>query len=389
MKKIFLIPIVLLSVLQTFSQNTDQIVSQIIKNNPTLQALTTSNNADRVGNKTDLYLANPEVNFNYLFANSNTFGNRTDLSVSQSFDFPSAYVYKYQMATLKNDQLPYTYQQTLNQIVLQTKLTCCDLIYYNLLLKEYQKRYDIAVKIASATKRKFESGESTMLEVNKAELNKFTISKEIERIQLEKELFLNQLVGLNGNIPLQFEDTLFILQQIPSDFEQWVSQVEQRDPTLKLMKLEIEWYEKQKKYAIAMSLPKFKVGYMSELMSNQDFRGVSFGMSIPLWENKNKIKYAKLKTEAIQNYEMAKKIQFYNHLKALHTKTITLQNSLFEYELNLAMYNNMDLLNMALENGEIDLIHFMMEQSFYYESLENLLEMKRDLSKAVAEMSIY
>jgi len=150
--------------------------------------------------------------------------------------------------------------------------------------------------------------------------------------------------------------------------------------------LEIELSEKQENLNYAMSLPKFKAGYMSEFTAGQDFQGVSFGISIPLWENKNKIKYAKLKTEAIQNYESANKLQYYNSLKSLHSTAIALQKSVNEYETNLQTFNNSELLYKTLEKGEIDLINYIMELSFYYESYSNLLEMKRELQKTVAQM---
>ncbi len=58
----------------------------------------------------------------------------------------------------------------------------------------------------------------------------------------------------------------------------------------------------------AEALPKFHTGYLSETVIDQKFQGISVGMSIPLWENKNKVQYAKanvLATESIvANYKL-------------------------------------------------------------------------------------
>lgn len=389
MKKIIIISITMLSVLQLFSQNTDSVIYQIQRNNITLKAFAKSNTADSVGNRTDIYLQNPEIGFNYLFGSPSNLGNRTDFSVLQTFDFPTVYIHKSKISNLKNEQLKYSYQQQSKAIVLQTKLLCIDLVYYNLLIKEYTKRFENAEKIAKSYKTKFEIGEANILERNKAELNKLNTTKALEKLNIEKTALLNELVGLNGNIPITFNDTVFIENQIPLDFEQWYAEAEKRNPMLAWLKLEIELSEKQQKLNVAQSMPKFKAGYMSEFTANQDFQGISFGISIPLWENKNKIKYAKLKTEAVQNYENANKLQYYNLLKKLHSKAISLQKSVNEYKSNLQTFNNSELLYKALEKGEIDLVNYIMELSFYYESYSNLLEMERELQKVIAEMYQY
>ncbi len=379
----------MLSGSQIFSQNTDSIISQITRNNITLKALAKSNTADSVGNRTDIYLQNPEIGFNYIFGNPSGVGNRTDFSVLQTFDFPTTYIYKSQISDLKNEQLQYSYQQQYKTIVLQTKLLCIDLIYYNLLIKEYQNRYVNAEKIAKSYKSKFDIGEANILEYNKAELNKLNTSKELELLEIEKNALLNELIGLNGNIPITFSDTVFFENQISIDFEQWYAEAEKRNPMLSWLKLEIELSEKQENLNSAMSLPKFKAGYMSEITTGQNFQGISFGISIPLWENKNKTKYAELKTEAMQNYENANKLQYYNSLKMLHAKALALQKSINEYETNLQAFNNSELLYKALEKGELDLINYIMELSFYYESYSNLLDMEREMQKITAQMYQY
>lgn len=389
MKKIFIIQILMLTVLQIFSQNIESIISQVTTNNPTLKTLSKSNSADSAGNKSGIYLQNPEVGFNYLSGNPSTIGNRKDFSIMQTFDFPTAYIYKSQISEKKNEQLQYAYESQYRSIVLQTKLVCIDLIFYNLLIKEYTKRLENAQQIAASYKLKFDVGEANILEYNKAELNKLNTALELEKLQAEKNALLNQLIGLNGNIAITFDDTIFFESQIPEDFEQWYAEAESRNPVLRWMKLGIEITEKQENLNLAMSLPKFKTGYMSEFTTGESFQGVSVGISIPLWENKNKYKYARLNTEAMQNYEIENRLSYYSTLKILHTKAVSLQKSVNEYESQIQSFSNSDLLYRAFEKGEIDLIDYIRELSFYFESTQKLLELKTDLQKVMAELNKY
>ncbi|HAN76400.1 MAG TPA: transporter [Bacteroidales bacterium] len=389
MKKIISIILILLSVSQIFSQNTEAVISQITQNNSTLKALAKSNAADSVGNRTDIYLQNPEVGFNYLYGNPSVIGNRTDFSITQPFDFPTAYRYKKQVANLKNAQLKYTFQEQYKAIILQAKLTCIDLVYCNILINEYRKRFENAELIANSYKRKFDLGETNIMERNKAEINKLNSASELEKLQIEKTALLSELIGLNGNTPVTFDDTIFSENQISVDFETWYAEAEKRNPLLNRLKLEVEGTEKQENLSLALSLPKFSAGYMSERSIGEDFQGITVGISVPLFENKNKLKYAQLKTEAAKNYEIANKLQFYNALKMLHSKAITLQKSVAEYERNLQTFNNSELLYKALEKGEINLITYISELSFQYESNRNLLDLKKELQKTMAELNQY
>ena len=83
------------------------------------------------------------------------------------------------------------------------------------------------------------------------------------------------------------------------------------------------------------------------------------------------------------------KVQLYNQLKVLHTKAIELQNSSSDYQLKLQSLNNSELLKKALGKGGISLIDYILELSIYYESVSNLLELKRDMNKTIAVLNQY
>jgi len=136
-------------------------------------------------------------------------------------------------------------------------------------------------------------------------------------------------------------------------------------------------------------MPKFQAGYMSESLVGQDFKGVTVGLSIPLWENKNTVKYAKANAIALENTASDNKMQLYSHLKVLHTKAISLQNNVSDYQSKLQLFNNSDLLKKALDKGEITLINYILELSIYYESVNNLLILERDMNKTIAELNQY
>lgn len=371
-----------------YSQSSvENILSEIKKNSTTLQALRKNADAEKIGNKTGIYLQNPEIEFNYLWGNPSAIGNRSDVRVTQTFDFPSAYKYKNRISENKNEQAELEYQKQKKELLLQTRLICNQLVFQNALKAELQERYNQAESISSAYKSKFDLGETNILEYNKAGLNLLNVEKELESVEIERNYLLSELKRFNGGIPIDFPDDSFQTVQIPIDFEQWYLEAEQNNPVLSWLKQEIEISENREKLNRAMSLPKLQTGYMSEKTVAEHFQGVTVGLSIPLWENKNIVKYAAAQTLALQSMAADNKLRFYNQLKTLHAKAVDIQKNASDYRSKLQTFNNSELLEKALDGGEINLIDYMLELSIYFESKTKVLEMEKELNNTLAELN--
>ncbi len=390
MKRAILISAIVVLGFNLFAQNNiNNVLTEIEKNNTTLSAYRKSVDAEKIGNKTGLTPQNPEVEFNYLWGNPSAIGNRTDFSVKQSFDFPTVYSYKNQISNLKNEQAELEYKKQRNDVLYQTQLVCVKLTYYNALNVELSKRHANAIKVAEAYKTKYSTGDIGILDYNKAQVNLLNSSKELESNVIERNALLSELATLNGGKAINFPDSLFSNQTIPADFEQWYAQSEANNPLLQWVKQEIAIFEKQVKLNTANSFPKFYGGFMSEKVVGQQFQGVTVGITIPLWENKNTVKYAKAKIIAMQSVEADTKLQFYNSMKATHSKVISLQTNVTDYRSKLAMYSSSELLEKAFIKGEISLTEYMYELSLYYESMYKLLEMEMNYNIAFAELNRY
>lgn len=373
-----------------FAQNNvDEVMMQIEKNNTTLSAFRKSADAQKVGNKTGIFLQNPEIEFNYLWGNPSSIGNRTDFSIRQSFDFPTVYKFKNQISNFKNEQAELEYQKQKNELMFQAKNTCIELIYINALKMELSKQLNHAQSIAKSYKSKFDAGDANILEFNKAQLNLLNLSAKIELQDIERAALLSELTQMNGGVAIQFTDGEYQTPLIPTDFEQWYTQHEQNNPLLSWLRQELEISKKQVSLNKALSLPKVQAGYMSETVVGQRFRGISVGLSIPLWENRNTVKYAKANAIALESVTADNKVQLYNQLKTLHRKAISLQSNVTEYRSKLQLFNSSDLLKKALDKGEISLIEYIMELSIYYENVNRMLELEKDMNKAVAELNRY
>lgn len=376
----------------TFSltaQNVDDILNLIERNNTTLQASRQMAEAEKIANRTGLAPSNPAVDFAYLWGNPEAIGNRISFSVKQEFDFPSAYVYRNDMSKLKNEQAELNYEKTRQSILLETRLLCYELLYHNAVHAELEQRVQYAVKIVEAYKKSFDSGESNILEYNKAQLNLLNISKEIESNEAKRQLLLAKLATLNGGKHVPFSATDWPLDVIPVDFDEWYAQAETKNPMLAWLSKELELAKKEVRLNTANAAPKLNTGYNLDYAVGTQHQGIMVGISLPLWQDVNKVKCAKAKTVATENVLLDSKLQFYNQLKYMHTKATVLQKSFVDYREKIRDVINYEPLQNALDKGEISLIDYLMECTIYYDSYIKMLQLRKDAGVAYAEFAVY
>lgn len=367
----------------------ENVLLEIESNNTKLSAFRNLNKAQKLENKTGIFLENPELGFNYLWGDPAAMGNRKDFSVSQSFDFPTAYGIKKEIADVKNIQSDLNFELNRKTILYQAKTICNQLVYLNALNDALTTRMKHAEAISLAYKAKFEMGEINILENNKARFNLLNTQKELEVNETEREVLLAELTTLNGGKRISFIQNTFSPVNLPVDFANWYSDYESKNLILQQANNEIGISEKQIKLSKALSLPKFSGGYMSESVVGESFKGVSLGMSIPLWEKKNTVKLATAQQQVALQLVTDKKVQSYNQLKGQYKKAITLQKTLVGYREALQTVNSTELLKKALDAGELSLIEYMLELTLYYETNDKLLSLENELSQIAAGLYFF
>ncbi len=377
MKTLFLLTLIATGICTAFAQEgIDDILGRIEQSNTTLAAIRAVADAEKTGNKTGLLPPDPEVEFNYLWGNPSAIGNRTDFAILQSFDFPTAYTYRSQIATLKDEQAELEYLRQRNELFHEARMLLAGLTYHNALMAEYTIRLQHAVRMAGNYKKMLDAGEGNILDFNKAMVNRLSLASELENLEIERNMLLAGLERLNGGNAVEFSDSTFAELPLTAGFEQWVEQAGMKNPALLLLKQEVAVSKKQAQLNKALSLPKFHAGYMSEKIVGEQFQGITAGVSIPLWESKNTVKYARASAQASASRYADLYFQYYNEIKNLYQKAVALQSSTTEYQARLQEYSNRALLDKALAAGQISLSEYLLELAVYYQSANNLLEMK-------------
>jgi outer membrane protein TolC len=365
----------------------ESLFEQIERNNTVLATLRKQAEADKIANKTGIYPENPEVEYHYLWGSPDAGGNRVDFSAVQRFDFPTSYYYKKRVSDTRNRQVDLKYLLERKDVLLEAKQLSIRLIYQNALSKELENRLQQAQQLADAYRLRLDKGDASVLDLNKTKINLLNVKKEYETSLAGRNFLLAELTRLNGGIPVDYPVSEFSGISVPDSFDAWYETQKEKNLDLQYLAKETGLSRETGKLQRSLNLPKISAGYMSERVLTERFQGITVGISIPLWENKNTVRQTKARTLAYREAENDAQMRFLNESEALYKKALHLKGILNDYRQNALSDNTLALLKMALDAGEISLIDYLMELTIYYEVINNRLETERELQLAAAELT--
>ena len=358
----------------------------IDSNNTTLQAYRKEVDVVKISNLTGLTPNNPYVQVNHLQVTPQPNRNRTDFSITQSIDFPTAYRHRNTIAHGRNEQAEYNYKQMRIAVHFETAQRYIQWVYRYRLAAALEERMQQAKDIAQAYQSAFDQGDINILERNKARVNLINSAKAYELNEVEREALHAELIRYNGGKPLPRLSIEYPASVLPADFEQWYGTVISNNMDLVALDKEIDISQVQQRLNRALSLPNITAGYMSEQDIDAEFRGITMGLTIPLWQQKNTVKQAKLQTVALQQAQVDANLQFYNGQKMLYNKAAMLRDMVTELTEIATDSSSAELLKKALDLGELTLIEYLLELAMYYETIDRLLESERDYHLTVMEL---
>ncbi|MBE0423337.1 MAG: TolC family protein [Lutibacter sp.] len=373
-----------------FSQSSiDKVLSEIAKNNKTIQANTQYWSAQKVKYRTGNSLYNPTVEYDYLKGRPANAGNQTDIVVTQSFDFPTVYGKKNQLAEQQILQADLHLQAANQALLLEAKMVCIELVYRNKLQIPLAKRKEATEKWLGQFNRKLETGDGTILDVNKAEIQLLEIKKQF----LENASFIaklnEQLTSLNGGIAIAFNYLTYFDVPVIANFDTLEKEIEAQDYLRKTLEQDKVIAQKQIEVSKALALPKMEVGYHYQGILGQTYNGFHTGISLPLWESKNRVKLEKARMTFAEIALTDHTNEHYYEIKQLYGRYESLKSILSDYEKINQSVEPVKLLDKALSAGQISVLEYFVEMNYYNTTFNSYLEIEKEYYEVVATLLKY
>ena len=247
------------------------------------------------------------------------------------------------------------------QLLLQAKQLCIEIVYLYRQRDLLDERLSNAERLSEAYRRKMETGDATSLEANKIA---------VEAISARTAADLNRAELQVETLP-------------PADVlsEAYMS----GNPLLESMENTLEIDRRTVALNRGLSLPQFEVGYRHDYGEGRA-TGFKVGMSVPLFENKNKVKAAKAAAVSSQAQLESARTNAASQFRMLYDQAVALSESMRSMRSALASQNSLEILGKALDAGQISVIDYFTEANLLFESRGTLLQIERDYQSAVAAL---
>lgn len=374
------------------AQNSAEVVlASVEKNNPELQALRKRTESEKYGFKAERMVEAPEVGFDYLWGSPADIGTRKDISVTQSIDIATISGTKGKIAKSESELSDMQFNVRRQEILLQAKLLYINIIYCNAVGAELERRLERSEKVESVYRDMQVRGETDMIDVNKAHLAYLAQRNALARNKMEAEGFRLELQRLNGGELLEINDLSYArTDMLPADFDTWYKEVADRSPEIRAARQNMKVNEAVARGIKMSSCPTITAGYMAELVKGSNFRGLTLGLSIPLWSARSKTRQANLSCEASRLEVKDVEASEYSALRSLYEKASGLKDLSDELALSLAVSDEaMSMTEKKFNEGEISLMDSIMELSLYYSVVDESLAASKDYDLALAELNAW
>lgn len=404
MKQLFIFTATILACMGIRAQETgiDSVLRQIEANNKELQANAQLISSQKLESRTENNLPDPTLSYAHLWDSKNSDETVGEMVVSQSFDFPTLYITRGKMNRLKTGALDAQAATMRQQILLQAKEVCLDII----MLQHQQELLDARLKnaeeLAAMYAKRLATGDANALETNKINLELLNVRTESRMNSTALNNKIKELLVLNGNQPLTpgrpFPDdpavptakalglTDYPLVPLPTDFHRVCSELLAADPSLQSFDSESAAARKSISASKQGWLPKLELGYRRNTESGHPLNGVVVGFSFPLFSNKGKVKIAKAQAMNIDFQKDNARVKASSELWQLYEEARNLDASMQEYKRTFQEQQDLTLLKQALVGGQISMIEYFVEVSVVYQSKTNLLQLENQYQKAMARI---
>lgn len=385
MKRIILTTFILLNTagLMT-SQEISSFLKDVAQNNPEIQSYYKLLEARKTEARTGLAPPDPFVSAGYMPGKGEEAGIKRTWSVTQSFHFPTKYLAQSKLSRNTIILAEHEFMMMRLGLLLDAEMMVYDHVYFRKKLEMLNSRKDLFTRLESAWKRMLSEGEATILDYNKLMFDFAALKLELSRTEIQLSMLREKLSFVSGgNTPLPDFSEYPVMES--AALETIIEEKRSLHPAWLIPAAEYTVSLNEVKLARSSSLPEIQAGYGSEMVPGETFTGPVAGLTIPLWSNSNRVKSAAASAEHASASMNARLLELETKVKADFQNCSALSRNITELR-SLSGGASYDLLDKALESGEISLTEYFLYLEASFENEEKLLELENEYYKVMASL---
>ena len=347
------------------AQKIEEVLQSVEQTNKELQAVFHSTEAAKMEVQTQNNLEDPSVEYSPFFAKGVDGMASSELVVTQGFDFPTLYAARNRSGKLQKDVLDRQQQALRRDILLQTKNLCLDLIRLN---QEQALLMD-----------------ANALEVNKIKMERMKVQTEVAQNHAAHRTALQQLLAMNGNLPLEFAEDRYPAVEAIRDYHTLYNEVMMQAADLQAADAASRAAAEQVNVNKQNWLPKLEVGYRRNTSVGEKSNGFLVGGSFPIFSNRKKLKIAKAQALSANLQLDNTRLQVEARIQGQFNEMQQLQEAMQAYDVPL-MHHTLRLLYDAVTAGQLSIIDFYVEADNVYGNLQSYITLENQYQKLMADI---
>ena len=363
----------------------ERVLKSIEQNNRELQAGEQNTRAEKLEVRNENNLEDPSVSYSRKFGEQDGISPEMELEVTQGIDFPTLYAKRRQYAKLQGRALDLQQAVLRRDILLRAKELCLDLIRLNQLKILYTERIKNAEELNALYSKRLEEGDVNVLDVNKVKMELMNLRATVTENDAAHRTALQNLLAMNGNMPLEFDETVYPPVPELVSLDQVRDEVMNADFVLRQAQAGSEAARKLVTVNKHGWLPKLEVGYAREGGKGEMLNGFVVGVSVPIFSNRGKVKAARARQAGAELAQEQAVQQVEADVQSLFNEATRLRDLIQAYDTQL-MNSTIDALRQAVEAGQISILDFYSEAETVYENQERLADLENRFHKVVAQL---
>lgn len=368
------------------TETTGKLLNGIAQNNFELKAYRAFIESRQLENKSGNNLPDPQLSAFYLPYGDNNGAEYTEYQISQSFEFPTVYAARGKWNDLQAQELESDYAKLRQEVLLKANTLLIDVASLQKQKELERTRREQSEQVYDQIQELYIKEQVGILDLNKAKIAWIQEQFVVEQTETEIQNAIIILEKLNGGQPIDL-NTIGLQEviEIESLETLWQAKMAQ-EPELQQLGINESVSQQKVKLEQNKVMPDLTAGYNYQGISGNNFSGFYGGVSIPLWNSKNKVKAAKTAFEYRQSQTKAVTATRYASFREQFNRHQLLVKKYRAYQTTMESLDSESLLFKAFELGELSFMDYYVELRFYRDALDKMLQMEKELYQLKAEL---
>ncbi|MDE6079780.1 MAG: TolC family protein [Duncaniella sp.] len=368
------------------------LLDRVVALNPSDAIAAIADRAEILDQKAENTLEAPEVEFTRVWGNNDEIGNKWELSVTQSFDWPGLYAARRRAVKANEIALQANREAALRDLRAEARLLLVDIVnnYKNIELETglaaRMDSLEYRYRIAS------DAGDETVLDYNKTVIERIAVHRALHSLEAEREVLLSSLSAMTAGADaaellkdFDYEYPAFDISSVPVTREA----IAALDPQAAAADLRIKALKAAESVERRSLLPGFSLGYAHETELGGDFNGFTIGVTLPFLYGNKRIKSSQLQAESIRMEAENAVTRRQASVNADLARLKALGHIIDEYTPVVTTEASMILLKKALDARQITFLTYIEEVNYFIAARRDYLETLYQYQQTLASLSYF